>query len=102
MGQGLEGRGSLPRQDSNPNNLRGTVRKQAMRHPIAYAEASRLPVGARANCWQPLAHIIIVFSSLLLLLGTARSGFSVPEAPNTLDVGKKIYRSEEHTSELQS
>jgi hypothetical protein len=62
-----------------------------MSNPIAYAEASRLPVGARANCWQPLAHIIIVFSSLLLLLGTARSGFSVPEAPNTLDVGKKIY-----------
>jgi len=48
-------------------------------------------MGAWVNYGRPLAHIIIVFSSLLFVLGTGRSGFSAPEAPNTLDVGKKIY-----------
>jgi len=62
-----------------------------MSNPIAYAEASRLPMGARVNYARPLAHIIIIFSSLLFVLGTAKSGFSAPDAPNTLDVGKKIY-----------
>ena len=67
------------------------MRRQATSNPIAYAEASRLPMGAWVNYGRPLAHIIIVFSSLLFVLGTGRSGFSAPEAPNTLDVGKKIY-----------
>jgi hypothetical protein len=91
MGQGLESHGALPRHVSKHNNLRWTVRKQAMSNPIASPKASRLPVRAGAHYWQPLAFIIISFSNLAFVLGTPRSGFSQADARNTLATGRKLY-----------
>ena len=90
-GAGPEGCGSLPRQGSIHNKLRGPVRNEAMSNPIAYSEVPRPATGARTNYGRRLTHTMTVFSSLIFVLATARSGFSAPESPNTLDVGKRIY-----------
>ena len=47
-----------------------------MSNSIVSAQASRFPLRAGTNNWRLLAHIIIAFSSLAIVLATSVKGFS--------------------------
>jgi hypothetical protein len=62
-----------------------------MSNSIVSAQASRFPLRAGTNNWRLLAHIIIAFSSLAIVLATSVKGFSQVDSPNTLAAGRKLY-----------